>query len=60
MHATSERDKGRKMILDRPIADYLYQNSSRAGIIICRPKELPPSPMWERAVAGSGQRPVRG
>jgi hypothetical protein len=60
MHATSERDKGRKMILDRPISDYLAQKSARAGIIISRPNELPPSPMWERAVAGGGQRPTRG
>lgn len=60
MHATSERDKGRKMIVDCPITDYLNRRSSHAGIIICRPGELPPSPMWERAVAGGGQRPARG
>ena len=48
MHATSERSKGRKMILDVPISDYLYRSSKRAGIVICRPKELPPSKFWEK------------
>lgn len=56
MHATSDRDKGRKMVLDRPITDYLNQGSSHGGIIICRPRDLPPSPMWESAVAGGGKR----
>lgn len=51
MHATSERDKGRRMILDRPISDYLNESSSRAGIVISRPKELPPSGMWGEQVA---------
>jgi len=56
MHATSERSKGRRMILDRPITDYLRENSSRAGIIICRPRELPPSRMWDTRVAGAGRK----
>jgi hypothetical protein len=48
MHATSSRDKGRQVVLDQPISDYLRENSSRAGIIICRPKELPASPLWQQ------------
>lgn len=40
MHATSSRDKGRKVILDQPISNYLAESDARAGIIICRPKEL--------------------
>lgn len=50
-HATSDRDKGRMTIIDRPITDYLNGNSKHAGIIICRPKDLPPSRMWQRGVA---------
>ncbi|MGI9241289.1 MAG: N-acetylmuramoyl-L-alanine amidase-like domain-containing protein, partial [Verrucomicrobiales bacterium] len=45
-HATSDRSKGRKTIVDRPITDYLYGSKKRAGIVICRPKDLPPSRMW--------------
>jgi hypothetical protein len=56
MHATSERDKGRRVILDRPISDYLAQSPSRAGIIICRPNELPASPMWQQANAVAPNR----
>ena len=41
VHATSDRSKGRKVIVDRAITDYLNESSKRAGIIICRPKELP-------------------
>ncbi len=44
MHATSERDKGRKVILDRRLKDYLYERKHRAGIIVCRPKEIPMKP----------------
>ena len=51
MHATSERSKGRRMILDVPITDYLKDSSSRAGIVISRPKELPPSKLWEQQMA---------
>lgn len=36
-HATSERSKGRMIIIDRPISDYLYENPKHAGMIICRP-----------------------
>ncbi len=39
-HATSERDKGRMTIIDRPISDYLNAKSNHAGIIICRPRDL--------------------
>jgi hypothetical protein len=49
-HATSDRDKGRMTIIDRPIADYLNENSKHAGMIICRPHELPPSPLWQQSV----------
>jgi hypothetical protein len=51
-HATSDRDKGRMTIIDRPITDYVNGNSKHAGIIVCRPKDFPPSPMWQRGVAG--------
>jgi hypothetical protein len=50
-HATSDRDKGRKVILDRPIADYVNANSKHAGIIISRPHDVPPSPLWQNNVA---------
>lgn len=51
-HATSDRDKGRKTILDRPITDYLSGSSNHAGIIICRPLDLPPSPLWQKNIVG--------
>jgi len=51
MHATSDRDKGRMCIIDRPITDYLNGTSKHAGIVICRPSDLPPSPLWQRGVA---------
>ena len=51
-HATSDRDKGRMTIIDRPITDYLKASSSHAGIIICRPLDIPPSPLWLKNVAG--------
>ena len=50
-HATSDRDKGRMTIIDRPITEYLNQSSKHAGIIICRPNDVPPSPLWQKAVA---------
>ena len=46
-HATSDRDKGRMTIIDRPITDYLTGSSDHAGIIICRPFDVPPSPLWK-------------
>lgn len=49
-HATSDRDKGRMTIVDRPITDYLNGSSKHAGIAVCRPKDLPPSPMWDQHV----------
>lgn len=55
MHATSERSKGRRMVLDAPIFDYLKESSSRAGIVISRPKELPPSKLWEQQMAMAGR-----
>ena len=50
-HATSDRDKGRRVIEDRPITDYLNGSNSHAGIILCRPNELPPSPAWQRNIS---------
>lgn len=51
MHATSDRDKGRMCVIDRPITDYLNGSSKHAGIVICRPNDLPPSPLWQQGVA---------
>ena len=50
-HATSDRDKGRMVIIDRPITDYVNGASKHAGIIVCRPNDLPPSPLWQTNVA---------
>ncbi len=50
MHATSDRDKGRMTLIDRPITDYLNGASKHAGIIICRPIDVPPSPLWQNSV----------
>ena len=50
-HATSDRDKGHRVIIDRPITDYLNGAAKHAGIIICRPNDVPPSPLWQKAVA---------
>lgn len=47
-HATSDRDKGRMVIIDRPITDYVNGGSKHAGIIICRPNDLPPSALWQK------------
>ena len=52
-HATSDRDKGRRTIIDRTITDYLNGSSKHAGIVICRPRDLPPSPMWEQRMASN-------
>jgi len=51
-HATSDRDKGRMVIIDRPIADYVNGLPTHAGIIIYRPNDLPPSPLWQQTIAG--------
>jgi len=50
-HATSDRDKGRMTVIDRPITDYVNGGSKHAGIIVCRPNDLPPSAMWKKQVA---------
>ncbi len=50
-HATSDRSKGRKTLFDRPITEYLDGSSKHAGIIICRPFDIPPSRLWEKNVA---------
>jgi len=49
-HATSDRDKGRRVVIDRPISDYINGASKHAGIIICRPVDLPQSPLWQSDV----------
>lgn len=40
-HATSNTAKGRATVLDCPISHYLNEASKHAGIIICRPHDLP-------------------
>ena len=50
-HATSDYDKGRMTIIDRPITDYLNGSSKHAGIVICRPNDVPPSPLWKTGFA---------
>ena len=50
-HATSDRDKGRRVIIDRPITDYVNGAAKHAGIIICRPNDVPTSPLWQNHVA---------
>jgi hypothetical protein len=50
-HATSDRDKGRMVVIDQPISNYVNGTSKHAGIIICRPNDLPPSPLWQSNVA---------
>ncbi len=50
-HATSDRDKGRMTIIDRPITDYLNGSSKHAGIVVLRPADLPPSKFWQRPMA---------
>jgi len=40
MHATSQRDLGRKVVLDTRISKYLYGSSDRYGIIVYRPLDL--------------------
>lgn len=50
-HATSDRDKGRMTIIDRPITEYLNGASKHAGIIICRPNDIPTSSLWQTNLA---------
>jgi hypothetical protein len=50
-HATSDTDKGRMTVIDRPITDYVNGASKHAGIIICRPNDVPQSPLWQSNVA---------
>lgn len=47
-HATSDRDKGRMVVIDRPIADYVNGAAKHAGIIVCRPGDVPPSALWKK------------
>jgi hypothetical protein len=48
VHATSSYDKGRCTVFDKPISDYLSELKTHAGIVVCRPKDLPPSPLWKK------------
>jgi hypothetical protein len=48
MHATSSSSKGRCTVFDKPITDYLNELSTHSGVIVCRPKDLPPSRMWQK------------
>jgi len=50
-HATSDRDKGRMTVIDRPISDYVNDNKKHAGIVVCRPNDLPQSGAWKSTVA---------
>ena len=50
-HATSDRDKGRMTLIDRPITDYLNGGSKHAGIVVIRPNDPPPSKLWQRPIA---------
>jgi hypothetical protein len=50
-HATSDKDKGRMVIIDRPITDYVNGAAKHQGIIICRPNDVPVSPLWQNNVA---------
>jgi hypothetical protein len=50
-HATSDRSKGRMTIIDKPITDYLNGSSKHAGMVICRPLDVPPSTLWRQEVA---------
>jgi len=50
-HATSDREKGHMVILDRPITDYVNGAAKHAGIIICRPNDVPPSPLWQKTTS---------
>jgi hypothetical protein len=59
-HATSDRDKGRMVTIDRPITDYLNGSKTHAGIIICRPNDLPPSPLWQQNIAGNNPNKAAG
>jgi hypothetical protein len=43
MHATSKPEKGRKVILDCRISDYLKRSDENYGIIVYRPLDLPKS-----------------
>lgn len=58
-HATSDRDKGRMVVIDRPITDYLNRSRNHAGIVICRPADLPPSRLWQKGIATSGGKTKR-
>jgi hypothetical protein len=40
LHATSSADKGRCVILDRRISEYLAESDSHAGLIVCRPRDV--------------------
>jgi hypothetical protein len=49
-HATSDRDKGRMVLMDCSITEYLHSTTKHAGIIICRPLELQASQLWQSKI----------
>ena len=55
-HATSDKDKGKMVIIDRPITDYLSGGAKHSGIAVCRPKDLPPSSLWLKNMAGDAKK----
>jgi len=59
-HATSDRDKGRMVIIDRPITDYLNGMSKHAGIVVCRPLDVPAAPQWKKQLAEEGGKAKSG
>lgn len=50
-HATSDRDKGRQTLVDRPITDYVNGGSKHIGIIVCRPHDVAAGPLWQNQMA---------
>lgn len=54
MHATSARNQGRRVIVDVQISQYLQRVSHHAGVVICRPLEIPLS-LWKDGWNPSGQ-----
>jgi hypothetical protein len=42
IHATTQRDLGRRVAVDSRLSSYLNRFSSHAGILVCRPQPVPP------------------
>lgn len=47
MHATSDRQRGRCVIVDHQLTSYLRRVSHHIGVVICRPLEIPLA-MWSQ------------